>query len=359
MRASIDPEQGDSRLEQFKAALDVCIKQRNNFHQVVTAFSVRYEDDDTGAISDAAQFKGFAQVFGLGKVEECVLSANDRMPGWTLMGRLMEHLKSATKDFSEDTRGRLLVILHYAGHEDDDPIRGLLLKPASTSKPAFRFDIVADVIEQFSVASNIPVDVVMILDCCFAGAAALDPSLRYPLSIGTFELLAAVSEDYTAPSSSDVIVTRRTLTAKLARAAAEARGQLESVDFAELLTRSHNLSHAKFPVHKLLSGSTSIRLRFPRHTESSPAFGPHLEPAHEHNTYKVIMSCHLPEEPGSTALADFFVWIESLDHTLGIRVDSMYKTQSTGLIISAPYSIFVTLKTLVGAKLIFGAGQLT
>ncbi|OAL72259.1 hypothetical protein A7D00_3257 [Trichophyton violaceum] len=68
-------------VDQIKAALQLCLTQCQATYQNVTAFPMRFEDDDTGAFRNFNNSKGLASIFAISNVEECVISPNDKMPG--------------------------------------------------------------------------------------------------------------------------------------------------------------------------------------------------------------------------------------------------------------------------------------
>ncbi|GBF61580.1 hypothetical protein TMEN_4084 [Trichophyton mentagrophytes] len=304
---------------QIKDTLKLCLTQRQGSFQNVTAFSMRFEDDDTGASRAFNNFKDLASIFGISNVEEYIISANDKMPGWTVTGRLVAHLSAAIRNCSPDSPERCLVLIHYASHGFSDDMTGPSFKAAPNTKAFFRFVNVADA-----------------------------PSS----TTGTFEVLAAASE---ASNTSECFTTRRTLMAKFADAAAIVRGQARSVDFAELLDRSHQLSSAKFPVHRFLNGSVSVRLFFPK---QSTAFDPvRLSPALEQGKYKIIFSCYVTDNHDSEEMANLLEWVESLSPAIGITVDSIYEYGSSGLVFSDPYTVYKTLSTSVHVDILFGGLQ--
>ncbi|EFQ96910.1 hypothetical protein MGYG_08834 [Nannizzia gypsea CBS 118893] len=333
------------RAEEIQQALEIHINQRNNYHQCMSAIAIRFEDDDTGAATDTKNFTGLMAVLGIRTVEECVLQAADKAPAWTLNGRLNNHLRVSIDKSSPDKPGRVLLIAFYAGHGFNDPCHGLTFGANPRSRTTMRFSTLAESMSSYVTVSSVPVDIVFIVDCCGAAAASLRPC---PIT-GTFEVLAAVSEDQIAFGSSEYMVTRRTFTAKLAQAAAEVRGKAQSVDFAELLERAYDLSTKKFPVHKLLHGSVSVRVKFPTPGTDTSS----LSVAPDSPCYKVAFSCHICEDPDSTGVMNLLRWIDSLDASVGIKIEKVYRVRSTGILLLAPYSLFCTLRQLAGARPIF------
>ncbi|DAA78855.1 TPA_exp: Uncharacterized protein A8136_2640 [Trichophyton benhamiae CBS 112371] len=112
-------------VDEIKAAVQLCLIQRQGLYQNVTAFSMHFEDNDTGASRAFNNFKDLASIFGISNVEECIISAHDKMPGWAVIGRLVAHLSAAIQNCSPDSPERCLVLIHYAGHGvSDDILRG-------------------------------------------------------------------------------------------------------------------------------------------------------------------------------------------------------------------------------------------
>ncbi|EZF16641.1 hypothetical protein H112_05640 [Trichophyton rubrum D6] len=89
-------------VDQIKAALQLCLTQCQATYQNVTAFPMRFEDDDTGAFRNFNNSKGLASIFAISNVEECVISPNDKMPGLTFKAT------PNTKTFSDSTTSQTL-----------------------------------------------------------------------------------------------------------------------------------------------------------------------------------------------------------------------------------------------------------
>lgn len=53
-------------------------------------------------------------------------------------------------------------------------------------------------------------------------------------------------------------------------------------------------------------------------------------------------------------MTSLFEWVESLSPAIGITVDSIYKYGSSGLIFSAPYTVYKTLSAFVRVEILFG-----
>ncbi|EGE06443.1 hypothetical protein TEQG_05445 [Trichophyton equinum CBS 127.97] len=324
-----DTQQVASAAE-IQGTLERCVQQRGHYYQRLSAFAIRFEEDNTGAEQDLPNFKSLVRALGIDSVEECVLLASDRTPGWTIMSKIREHLLDGLQKCLDPQFGRYLVIIHYSGHGAYGPQQGLRFNANPQSKPSFTFNILTEAVSINSQQSDVSMDAVFIIDSCGAGSAGL----TVPVD-GTFELLAAVPEQKTAFGTSAGQNQKRTFTAKLANAAAIAQGKARSVDFAELLDSAYSLSSAKFPVHKLLSATS-------------------LPPTVNEGTYEGPFLLSLLEDPASEATKKLRSWIELLDPEIGLQVTGVFQTKSTVLILLAPYTVFCTIRTLPGITFIAG-----
>jgi len=106
-------------------------------------------------------------------------------------------------------------------------------------------------------------------------------------------------------------------------------------------------SPAKKPVHKVLIGPNSIRLQFRGHDNQSPR----NIPTNTH--YKAVFALHLADNLTDDGIKRLVNWITTLDPTVGLTVDGVYQTNSVGIVISGPYSVFSKLSGLPGVALIF------
>ncbi|KAM5449386.1 hypothetical protein MaudCBS49596_004867 [Microsporum audouinii] len=338
----------------IQEALTQCVKQRQYYYQQKTALAIRFEEDNAGAEQDLPHFKSLVRALDIDSVDECVLSADDRAPGWTVAGKIREHLLHGLQQCLSPQFGRYLVIIHYSGHGAYGPQQGLWFNANPNSKPHFTFTTLADNVSVTSQKSDVSVDAVFIIDSCEAGSAEFNTPAD-----GTFELLAAVPEQKTAFSTPGGQKQQRTFTAKLANAAAIARGKARSVDFAELLESAFSLSSAKFPVHKLLSGSVSVRVKFGRQAHASSSQPPASLPLSMKVPTKVLFSCHFLEDPTSEAMKRLRSWIELLDPDIGLEIRDVLQTESTIMILLAPYTVFCSMRTLQGVTLIAGRASQT
>ncbi|KMQ49226.1 hypothetical protein HL42_0136 [Trichophyton rubrum] len=88
-------------VDQIKAALQLCLTQCQATYQNVTAFPMRFEDDDTGAFRNFNNSKGLASIFAISNVEECVISPNDKMPAKLAEAAAIARGRAQSVDFAE------------------------------------------------------------------------------------------------------------------------------------------------------------------------------------------------------------------------------------------------------------------
>ena len=190
---------------------------------------------------------------------------------------------------------------------------------------------------------NSNVDVVFILDSCYSGKATR--AVGGPGRI--VEVLAAVEADQTAfrNSPEEVRTQYRTFTSKIADYVSRKRGKGETVELAEMIACLRQESPTKKPVHAILLGPNSIRLGFPGSRNLSVA--PSANFAH-----RVVFSVHVADALTPERVKTLVEWVLNLDPSLNIMVDAVYETESTGLIVEAPYSLFSKLSGMPGIQLL-------
>ncbi|KAF3491686.1 uncharacterized protein GIQ15_01203 [Arthroderma uncinatum] len=323
------------RAEEITNILTLTAAKRVRKYDHISAFSIRFEADDTGAASSAGDFRSLVKTFGLSDIDECVIPAGCLYPA-TKVGNVLEmHLTTEFSRCSQTPEGRCLAIIHYAGHARYDECDGLFFD-AGPIPGHFPFSSLTSRISEFHASQCPPFDVVFIIDSYYAGGA----SLQYtPRRRETVELLAAVSED-------------STFTSKLANEAALASAKMPSIDFIELLKRTYDMSVVKKPVHRFLAGAIPIRLRFAAELNASPPPSPTASLSVNSN-YTVVIKCHVVDDPTSAGVGRLIKTIEDVQHSIGVVVDQVYPAESTGLVMRVPHSVFLSLETLSGIEVLF------
>lgn len=154
---------------EFKASLEAAVDQRAREYTRTFSLHIRFENGDTSAQKDAANFQSFLRAFALSQAEEYVIKPSEPSPGWAVKGKFHAILSKAI-----ETPGRSLVLIHYAGHGGLDGFGRLVFQANMKESRGFRFGaaLPSDVSETFDLNTETPaVDVVFMLDSCYSGPA--------------------------------------------------------------------------------------------------------------------------------------------------------------------------------------------
>jgi hypothetical protein len=337
-------------LDELKDLLNVAVDQRCRVYSKTFAISFRFELDNTTAANDTQHFQSVVRAFGFPAAEEYIIPATDKVPGWSVEGKLKAILTSTM-----DTNGRSLVMVHYSGHAKID-INGDLAFLASPEHPrsfkvqqALLNPVLNPVLEEAFNEENPEVDTIFILDSCYSGhvtRSATDVSR-------VVEVLAAVGVGEEALGNNPLRpkIQNRTFSAKLAGEIAQAKGKAASVEFSEIMASLRSNSPSKKPVHSILLGPNSIRLSFSPKQPSLPSrFSQNLQPF---APYRAVFALHLTDDLTEEEIEHVSNWIAALDPSIGLTVESVYRTNSVGFIVEGPYSLFSKLSGLPGVALVF------
>ncbi|KAJ5098844.1 hypothetical protein N7532_005845 [Penicillium argentinense] len=205
---SADDAAGNHRrpLPELKAALQATANARGTAYNSREAVIFYFENDNTGAKSDANSLVWCLEdVFGI-HTTVIELKANDQMPGLTLASTVTDIVM---KIKSPPKRLRSLLILAYAGHGELDPTTGFVKLIAGVGRQNIQWSYLhssffSDTNYMFS-----NIDTLGILDCCYAGATR-DKGQR------SSQVLSACGRDEKARSRSDGV---RSFSQRLFRAA--------------------------------------------------------------------------------------------------------------------------------------------
>lgn len=326
---------------EFRDALNMGIEQRVRDYASAFTLHVRFQHDDTNAFKDAEHFKSICHAFGLPPPEEIIIAPKDPAPAWTIQpifGRLLVQARQ---------NPRSLILVHYSGHGNLSPFGTLIFQANAHEPRSFQFtDAFLNHIGKNSDFQNHDpaVDVVLIIDSCFSGAAT-----RAVSNVSrVVEILAACGSDKsTFGNPMGVRTQNRTFTAKLASLVARQKGKGQAMSFAEMMSVLRSESPQIKPFYELHLGSSSVRLPF---ATATPA--PTRVPSSA-ATYRAVFSVHLAGELSDDKVCELVRWIRELDKTMGITVDSVYRTASIGIVMEAPYFIYAQLRRLPGIEMLF------
>ncbi|KAL8754111.1 MAG: hypothetical protein Q9199_004578 [Rusavskia elegans] len=152
-------DEGFSLKTEFSAALGHYQPQRTKYYNAVTVLMLLWQDDDLGCLAEVKQFSASLQSHFGYKVQLFFIPSI----------RPEASLCRAISDFLYDygSSGNL-VMLFYAGHGDPDlgGERQAVWAALKTGGPTVRWHLIQPIVEAAEC------DVLIILDCCFAGQAA-------------------------------------------------------------------------------------------------------------------------------------------------------------------------------------------
>ena len=258
------PPRGDT-VQILQSTLQTAISQRGRYYKQVLSLAFRFEADDTQANRDTGNFQNILKALKLYEAVELVLSAGDPTPGWTLTDKLRTLLVTRHK-----IDGRVLVIIHYAGHGALNASDKLIFLANPNSPTSLSYDGSLSILENDDYTQD--TDVIIILDSCYSGTAARAMDIKDR----SIEIVASVGYDQQALGNSSQLarLQNKTFTSRLADEVAKQVGQgVTSVSLAELVTRLRETSHQqRKPVYRLKVGTTAIRVP----NQGSTSVAPHL-----------------------------------------------------------------------------------
>lgn len=321
---------------EFQLAIEAAVNMRNMAYNDAFALSLRWELDDTNSNQDVSHFQAILSTLQLPAAKEVIINATDKTPGWTVQQEVTRVFESA-----ESRRGRRIVLIHYAGHAYMHPIHHRLYAAETTyGRRDFNLDrfMLGLAVDDYYLLDAPEVDVVYLLDCCYAHEGLRDPSPT-PRVV---EIIAATDEATPRALSPP----RNTLTGKLlGEIARQKRDGAQFIEFADLVQTLRSKERAvKKPSHHLKLGISSVCLPFSGLSRVDPCT---LQPS-----LRAVFSVHIAEKMTRTELEQFVSWVNTLPSNFSITLEGAYETQSTLLLIQAAYSVFSKLSGIRGFNFI-------
>ncbi|KAI9740262.1 MAG: hypothetical protein M1834_004840 [Cirrosporium novae-zelandiae] len=180
----------EERNEDAKLTIDGCRSQGKNLYSKVACFLMNWVDDDMGTNGEVEQLQEiFGTTFGY-------LTHSFKIPS-------QNSQKIATKEISDFVWAHdspdSLIILYYGGHGEARDNSLIITACETGNDPSMDFEKI------MLLLKKVKSDVLLILDCCFAGKAFTDQ----PLGRGKFEVLASSSANgYSYPPKEKGSFTR-------------------------------------------------------------------------------------------------------------------------------------------------------
>jgi hypothetical protein len=286
---------------------------------------------------DTTRFQALLSIFQFPTAQELIIQEDDRTPGWTVQSKFRDTLTAAIAN----RQGRALVIVHYAGHGlvDADGVFHLAEKITGNRKLDFRLFLLSWALPTQYIMEGVDnVDVLFILDCCFAHTVT-----RAPVVAPRIVEIIAATEDNTPRAYSP---PANTFTSKLlSEISLRLRNGHKYVEFAEIIETLRSRAQARVkPCHALKMGMASICLPF---TGVCPVDPTTIKPK-----VRAVFGVNIDQDISPEDLRRLTDWIRTVPENVSLSLEGVYSADSTYLILTAAYSVFSKLAGVGGYILI-------
>ncbi|KAK9320024.1 hypothetical protein V1517DRAFT_369444 [Lipomyces orientalis] len=304
---STAPTSATIPIDEFSAKLKEAVEAR--------VFIFRFEDDATGADKDAITFSGcMKDVFGINDVEDFDIERTSKVAGFDVHERIIATVK-------RHLHSRSLLIIAYIGHGVIDMESNGLQLISENGRQKSRDD------------SMQYLDVLALLDCCYAGSAVRIGGNR------SVQLLASCDDRHTVRSRTDgVSFTQRF---RQAAYALKKNGNL-FVSVESLFGELQRLKPPRAPdaVHKIIGNARPLVLSVSRRP-SSNLEGPN--PSSEETN--VLFKISLTGEPCDVILNDFRQLFKTIPSEFKMTLEEAYESTSVVFICRASWETFARLRS--------------
>ncbi|KAJ9490441.1 hypothetical protein VN97_g2799 [Penicillium thymicola] len=310
------------QLPVLKEQLQKVALARANYHVRKVAILVRWLSDNSNAEDDVTTMANLMEDFDI-QHESYNIRKTDMRPTW----RLSQRIREITLE-CEQTEQHCLIVFYYAGHGDiiDGGLNFVSGMPGTHPVPWSK--IKPDLFAEEPVPEKI--DVLTILDCCYAGAATRSGSQVSR----TTQIIAACSAHQLANPRAQ----KTSFTLRIFRAVQKFKGQQTSLtttalfqeirreaDQREEQQRERGLPTTPKPIMETLTGIQPIKLHFKDTTmssSSSPSRIPH--PSRKVQEKNVLVKLTLQGHRREFEV--FKKAIEDLPDIMKVDVTDAYKT---------------------------------
>ncbi|KAE8143488.1 hypothetical protein BDV38DRAFT_233796 [Aspergillus pseudotamarii] len=230
------------------------------------------------------------------------------------------------------------MILHYAGH---GMMKNGNFAFAATSAAEDTLNAEHFLLKNLKEAGFIPdsyhLDVLLILDCCFAHVATRAPTV--PSRV--VEVIAATSSQTPMARSPP----HNTFTAKLTNEICHRkRAGHKSIEFADIFQTLRLHGDKVKPTHAMLLGVASVIL---------PLSGPRtIDPTSIPPDYTALFNVSVSQDLTTEELKHLATWMRKLPRFAGLTIDNVYRTQSMCFVMRSALSVYAKLHGLQGYSLI-------
>ncbi|KAE8154512.1 hypothetical protein BDV25DRAFT_135946 [Aspergillus avenaceus] len=312
--------------EHFRPLMEkLVVDQHNRSYCHSMSISIRWQDDDTHARDDVANFQSVLRMLGFNPAREYVIPVASKTPGWDLRKELITMFDMVMSS----VEGRAIVFIHYAGHGTERSNAFHLTDVASTKAINVNNHIINLVDESSDVPQNI--DVVLLFDACYSPVA----TRNYTSATQIVEILLPVDDSSIVAFSAGETAS---LTGKLANEIIARKNQgARYVELSELIAFLREQSPVKKPSHRVLVGTNSLRFTIPEN-ETATGYQP-PGPA-----TRTVFSLRLVKGLTKEQLGLFVEWVRTLPQEVGLKLDGVYETKSMVLVFCAPWTFWSKMK---------------
>ncbi|KAK6337051.1 hypothetical protein TWF718_009837 [Orbilia javanica] len=352
--------------------VEEALQQRKYRYELVFVVTVYFQTDDTGAQEDSATFAtGMKQMLGLPGVSviECMIPRRvDAADFWLL------EIRPKIEAITNSTKGRKLLILHFAGHGTVDSRRGLVLEggQANTPETVETFDPYdkyaleppapkdyLQFIEWGTIRSSLfdkarrgalgALDIIVILDCCYAGVFGIGTThthskLPFDPHGAVIEILAATDKDTRTPMRR-LLGGQATFTQKFISVMREMVGHVDkppiTIPKVLAILNTRKQPGTLSAVYDRLGGSAPIlfpvtTLGLPPQTDTSKpdliALGSWRQPC-----LYLALEIHFTRQPDEATTTSLVRWLLQAESQYDLRVNGVFKAESTIIHLTLSY----------------------
>lgn len=324
--------------EQFHSTLKAVVDSRRKLYDTAYSFHWRWQDDDTFACEDGKSFTELVELMNFPAPETYVIPnvlRFNKMPAFELQGKIAHILARAAHD-----PGDSVVILHYSGHGRENLVGGLELCNLSGKVIAVE-RLLSDIQTDRLIALDEHVDVIIILDCCFAFLAS---RTNQPNHRRVDILCANEKRDPIAFAANKA----NSFTSKiLVEARSRAQNGERTIAMSNLIEKLRETSPVKKPTYagKLGPGSIVLPLvsSVPSVASRPPVPG-----------LMATFSIHVSENFSDEELRDLVRWIGNLPKSklATLSLEGIKKTNSMVFIFEVTLGSFYRIMGIPGVSLI-------
>ncbi|KAK9350207.1 hypothetical protein V1523DRAFT_420530 [Lipomyces doorenjongii] len=314
-------------IQEFRAKLQEAVEARGTRYHSTKVSIFRFEDDATGADCDANTFSGCMQdVFGIDHMEDFAIKKTSKSPGFDVHKRIVRLVDTMI-------HARSLLIIAYIGHAviHTESNRLQLISENGSQKMPWSF-----VHEPFLASSSNDLqnlDVLAVLDCCYAGSAVRAGGER------SVQLLAACDERSTVRSKKDGVTFIQRV--RQAAYALKNSGNL-SVNVERLFGELQRLKPSKAPdaVHKIIGNARPLVLSV-KHISSSAL----QHSTSSSNETNVLFKISLTGGPRDVLLSEFLQLTKRIPPVFKVSLENAYESHSIVLLCRASWETFARLRS--------------